>query len=542
MAVIDLYHRVSGTPLRRTLLTVIAVQLVGTSAALYLPVVDAAIVDRGVAHGDTATIVRLGMVMLAAGAVQLLCSMVAVRLGSRIGMGFGSDLRLALLDRVTAMSMEQASEFGRATLLTRTTTDVQTIEGVLQQYSTTLIAAVITGVGGVLMAARQDLGLSWVLLLAAPLLVVATSLIMSRLIAHERRLQTLFDRMNHVVREQLSGIRVIRACNRAETERNRFADVNAALSGTSLAADRWQALLGPVLTLILSLSGVALVWFGGLRIEAGQLKVGQLLAFMLYAMQILSAASLASKILANAPAAAASVRRIAEVLATDSTVTGTEVRRVGDTVRFQDVTFRYPGRSGEARPLLDGLSFTAAPGSVTAIIGGTGSGKSTVVSLLSGLYDVADGSITMPDADQIAVVPQHGYLFSGTVADNLRYGRREATDAEMWAALRIAAADGFVAAHPDGLRMPVAQGGVNLSGGQRQRLAIARAVVRRPAVYLFDDSFSALDVRTQADVWAALREHCADAAVIIASQRVSAAVEADQVILLDAPRMLIDAA
>lgn len=513
----------------RQLLAVAVLQLVGTAAALYLPVVDARIVDRGIAHGDTSTIVRLGLVMLVAGGVQLLAAVAAVALGSRVGMQFGRDLRLALFDRVTEMSMDEVSEFGRSSLLTRTTADVQAVEGVVQQYCTTLIAALLTGVGGVVMAARQDLGLAWVLLLAVPVLAVATFVIMSRLIAHERRLQRIFDRMNQIVREQLSGVRVVRAFAREAVEQHRFADVNTAFSGTALAADRWQALLAPVLALIVSLSGVGLVWFGGLRIESEHMKMGQLLAFLLYAMQILAAASMASKILANAPGAAASVERINAVLATDGAAGGAKPADDG-VIRFSDVTFGYSGD----RPVLRDMSFTVAPGSVTAIVGATGTGKSTVISLLSRLYDVTDGSVAVPGGDQVAVVPQHGYLFSGTVADNLRYGKPDADNAEMWAALRIAAADGFVAAHPDGLQMPIAQGGVNLSGGQRQRLAIARAVIRRPQVYLFDDAFSALDVRTRRDVWAALREYCAGATVIMTAQQIPAGVHADQVIDLDA--------
>jgi ATP-binding cassette subfamily B protein len=522
---------------------VAALQLTGTMAALYLPAIDAEIVDRGVARGDTATIVRLGTMMLAVGALQLTCSVVAVRLGSRLGLEFGRDLRLALFDRVTAMSMDEVAGFGRASLLTRSTTDVQTVEGVVQQYSTTMVASVVTGIGGVAMAARQDLGLSWVLLAAVPLLAVATTLIMSRLISHERQMQNLFDRMNQIVREQLSGVRAIRAFTREAFERDRFAGVSATFSRSALAADRWQALLQPVLALILSLSGVALVWFGGLRIDAGQMRVGQLIALMLYAMQILTAASMASKILANAPAAAASVDRIDEVLATGQAVAppAANLPDGQGVIEFHEVTFGY---AGDDRPALHDVSFRTSPGRVTAIVGATGSGKSTIISLLSRLYEATAGSVTVDGVDvrecgvdewcsRIAVVPQQGYLFSGTVADNLRFGKPDASKEEMWAALRIAAADGFVAAHPDGLRMPVARGGVNLSGGQRQRLAIARAVLRRPAVYLFDDAFSALDVSTQRDVWAALREHCSDAAVVVVSQRTSAAVEADEVIVLD---------
>ncbi|CAM4094225.1 putative ABC transporter ATP-binding protein [Mycobacterium basiliense] len=528
----------------RTLLGLGAVQLVGTLAALSLPAVDAGIIDRGVARGDTSAIVVLGAVMLAAGGVHLLCSVVAVHLGSRVSMGFGRDLRQALFDRVTGMSMHDVSKFGPATLLTRTTTDVQTVETTLHLYWTTLVAALITGTGGVVMAARQDVGLSWVLLLAVPVLAAITSGIMARLIAYERRMQKLFDRMNQILREQLSGIRVIRAFARESFERDRFAAVSAGFSRTALAADRWQALLAPVATLIISLSSVALVWFGALRIDAGDMGVGQLVAFMLYATQILSAASMLSKVLANVPGAAASFERITEVLWTDVAVSPPENRVCppagGDLVRFDHVTFAYPGAQ---RAVLCDVSFTAAPGSVTAIVGATGSGKSTMISLLTRLYDATAGSVSVDGvdvrdlaADQLcartAVVPQHGYLFSGTVADNLRFGKPDATNAEMWAALRISAADGFVAAHPDGLRMPVAQGGINLSGGQRQRLAIARAVIRRPAVYLFDDAFSALDACTQRDVWTALRESCADAAVILVSQRINPGIEADQVIVM----------
>ncbi len=530
----------------RWLLAVVAVlQVISNLASLYLPTVNAAIIDDGVAKGDTGTIVDLGGVMLAVSALQVLCAIGAVYFGSRSAMGFGRDLRSAIFHHVTGFSAEETARFGAPSLLTRTTNDVQQIQLVVQLTCTMLITAPIMSIGGIFMAVHQDAGLSWLLLVSVPVLALANYWIVSRLLPIFRDMQGRIDSINRVMREQLSGIRVIRAFAREPFERNRFAEANEALSDTALTAGRWQALMLPVTTLVINVSSVALIWFGGLRIDDGQMQVGSLIAFLSYFMQILMAVLLATFILILLPRASVCAERITEVLSTTSAIASPEHPVRPDTVegvvRLDAATFSYPGAD---RPVLQDVSLTAQPGTTTAIVGSTGSGKSTLVSLICRMYDVTAGSVRIDDVDvrdydteqlwsSIGLVPQRGYLFSGTVADNLRYGKADASDDEMWEALRVAAADGFVRAHADGLQMPVAQGGINFSGGQRQRLAIARAVIRRPPIYLFDDAFSALDVHTDARVRAALREVSAGATVIIVSQRISTVAQADQVIVID---------
>ena len=530
----------------RWLLAVVAVlQVISNLASLYLPTVNAAIIDDGVAKGDTGTIVDLGGVMLAVSALQVLCAIGAVYFGSRSAMGFGRDLRSAIFHHVTGFSAEETARFGAPSLLTRTTNDVQQIQLVVQLTCTMLITAPIMSIGGIFMAVHQDAGLSWLLLVSVPVLALANYWIVSRLLPIFRDMQGRIDSINRVMREQLSGIRVIRAFAREPFERNRFAEANEALSDTALTAGRWQALMLPVTTLVINVSSVALIWFGGLRIDDGKMQVGSLIAFLSYFMQILMAVLLATFILILLPRASVCAERITEVLSTTSAIASPEHPVRPDTVegvvRLDAATFSYPGAD---RPVLQDVSLTAQPGTTTAIVGSTGSGKSTLVSLICRMYDVTAGSVRIDDVDvrdydteqlwsSIGLVPQRGYLFSGTVADNLRYGKADASDDEMWEALRVAAADGFVRAHADGLQMPVAQGGINFSGGQRQRLAIARAVIRRPPIYLFDDAFSALDVHTDARVRAALREVSAGATVIIVSQRISTVAQADQVIVID---------
>jgi ATP-binding cassette subfamily B protein len=408
-----------------------------------------------------------------------------------------------------------------------------------------LITAPIMSVGGIVMAVHQNAGLSWLLVVSVPVLGVANYWIVGHLLPLFRNMQRLIDGINRVMREQLSGIRVIRAFAREPLERGRFAKASQDLSDTALSVGRWQALMLPVTTLVINVSSVALIWFGGKRIDDGEMQVGSLIAFLSYFMQILMAVLLVTIILVLLPRAAVCAERITEVLSTVPAITSPEhpLRpvKVSGEIRIEAATFRYPGAD---RPVLQDVSFTARPGSTTAVVGSTGSGKSTLVSLICRLYDLTGGAVIVDgvdvrdyDTDQlwsaIGLVPQRGYLFSGTVAENLRYGKADATDDEMWEALRVAAADGFVSAHPEGLDMPVAQGGINFSGGQRQRLAIARAVIRRPAVYLFDDAFSALDVHTDVRVRAALREVSADATVLIVSQRISTVAEADQVVVID---------
>ncbi|WP_431237029.1 ABC transporter ATP-binding protein [Mycolicibacterium aichiense] len=541
-------------PYRWLVAAVMALQTVSTLASLYLPTVNAAIIDDGVAKGDTGLITELGLVMLAVTGLQVVCAVVAVYFGSRTGMGFGRDLRSAMFHHVTTFSERETARFGAPSLLTRTTNDVQQIQVLIQMTTTTLVTAPIMCVGGIIMAIHQDAGLSWLLLVSVPVLALSNFWIVSRMLPIFRSMQRLIDGINRVMREQLSGIRVIRAFAREPFERDRFAVANAAVSNTALAAGRWQALMLPVTTLTINISSVALIWFGGLRIDSGHMQVGSLIAFLSYFMQILMAVLMATLILVMLPRASVCAERITEVLDTEPAISSPASPQLPDggirgAVTLDNATFCYPGAE---RPVLEDVSLTARPGTTTAIVGSTGSGKSTLISLICRLYDVTDGAIRVDGIDvrdydpehlwaTLGLVPQRGYLFSGTVADNLALGAAPGqlvTEDEMWRALRVAAADDFVRAHPDGLEMRVAQGGINFSGGQRQRLAIARAVIRRPAIYLFDDAFSALDVHTDARVRAALRDESADATVIIVSQRISTVMHADTIVVMDGGRVV----
>jgi ABC-type multidrug transport system fused ATPase/permease subunit len=538
-------------PYRRLVAAVMALQTVSTLASLYLPTVNAAIIDDGVAKGDTGLIAELGLVMLAVTGLQVVCAVGAVYFGSRTGMGFGRDLRSAMFHHVTTFSERETARFGAPSLLTRTTNDVQQIQVLIQMTTTILVTAPIMCVGGIIMAIHQDAGLSWLLLVSVPVLALSNFWIVSRMLPIFRSMQRLIDGINRVMREQLSGIRVIRAFAREPFERDRFAVANAAVSNTALAAGRWQALMLPVTTLTINISSVALIWFGGLRIDSGHMQVGSLIAFLSYFMQSLMAVLMATLILVMLPRASVCAERITEVLGTEPAIGSPASPQLPDggirgAVELDSATFCYPGAE---RPVLEDVSLTARPGTTTAIVGSTGSGKSTLISLICRLYDVTDGAVVVDGIDvrdydpenlwaTLGLVPQRGYLFSGTVADNLRYGKADADDDEMWRALRVAAAEDFVRAHPDGLGMRVAQGGINFSGGQRQRLAIARAVIRRPAIYLFDDAFSALDVHTDARVRAALREDSAEATVIIVSQRISTVMHAASIVVIDGGRMV----
>lgn len=541
-------------PYRRLVAVLMVLQLISNLASLYLPTVNAAIIDEGVAKGDTATIVRLGAVMLGATGLQAVCSVGAVYFGSRTGMGFGRDLRAAMFEHVLTFSERESARFGAPTLLTRSTNDVRQIQYLVQITGTVLVTAPIMCLGGIVMALHQEAALTWLLLVSVPIMAVANYWVMSHMLPLFRRMQGLIDGINRVMRDQLAGVRVVRAFAREGFERDRFGRANAALANTALTAGNWQALMLPVTTLTINVSSVALIWFGGLRIDRGQMQVGSLTAFLAYFTQILMAVLMATMTLVVLPRATVCAERITEVLATRPAVADppsptSPPGGVTGVVRLDGATFTYPGAD---RPVLQDISFSAQPGTTTAIVGSTGSGKSTLVSLICRLYDVTGGAVLVDGIDvrdyrterlwsAIGLVPQRGYLFSGTVADNLRYGAapgQDIADEDMWEALRVAAADDFVAAHEDGLRMRVAQGGINFSGGQRQRLAIARAVIRRPAVYLFDDSFGALDVHTDARVRAALTQISAEATVIVVTQRVSTAAQADQVIVIDGGRLV----
>jgi ATP-binding cassette subfamily B protein len=532
-------------PYRRPLLAVVALQFVGTMASLYLPSLNADIIDQGVARGDTQYILRTGGWMLLVTLVQIVCSVVAVFFGARAAMSMGRDLRAGVFQRVGQFSGREVAKFGAPSLITRTTNDVLQVQTLVVIGCTMLVAAPIMCVGGIVMALQQDVNLSWLLVVSVPVMVVAIGLIMRKMIPQFRLVQGRIDGLNRVLREQIAGIRVVRAFVREPQERARFGVANDELTDASLTAGRLQALIFPTVMLVFNTSSVAVLWFGASAIDGGDLQIGAMTAFLAYLMQILMAVMMATFMLLMVPRAAVSADRISEVLATESSVVapvdGVTDAELRGQVELRDVRYAYPGA---AVPVLCDINLTATAGQTTAIIGSTGAGKTTLLSLIPRLFDVAGGAVLVDGVDvrewepdalrrRIAIVPQKPYLFSGTVASNLRYGDPDATDDELWRYLEIAQARDFVAAMPEGLYAPIAQGGTNVSGGQRQRLAIARALVRRPEVYLFDDAFSALDLGTDARLRAALQPVVADAAVIVVAQRVSTIVDADQIIVLE---------
>ena len=532
-------------PYTMALLLVVALQLAGTIASLYLPSLNADIIDKGVAKGDTGYILATGGWMLAVTLVQVACSIAAVYFGARAAMAFGRDLRSAIFHRVGTFSARELNHFGAPSLITRNTNDVQQVQMLVVLTCTMMVAAPIMCVGGIIMALRQDVGLSWLMVVSIPVLVLAIGLIVTRMVPQFRAMQARIDTVNRVLREQLSGIRVVRAFVREDDEVRRFGEANAALTGTALRAGRLMVLIFPTVMLVLNASSVAVLWFGAGRVNSGEMQIGALTAFLMYLMQILGAVMMATFMAIMIPRAAVCADRIGEVLDTRSSVTPPaqpvrEVKTRGQ-LEFRDVEFRYPGA---AAPVLRAISFRAEAGRTTAIIGSTGSGKTTLVSLVPRLFDATGGAVLVDGVDvreldpeilwtRIGLVPQKAYLFTGTVASNLRYGNPEATEAELWEALETAQARDFVEAMPGGLEAAVAQGGSNLSGGQRQRLSIARALVRRPEIFLFDDSFSALDLATDARLRAALRPQTKHAAVVIVGQRVSTIAQADQIIVLE---------
>jgi ATP-binding cassette subfamily B protein len=532
-------------PYSSALVAVVALQLMGTLASLYLPSLNADIIDKGVATGDTGYIVTTGGWMLAVTFVQIVCSIAAVYFGARAAMGFGRDLRSAIFHRVGAFSAREVAKFGAPSLITRNTNDVQQVQMLVVLTCTMLVAAPIMCAGGIIMALRQDVGLSWLMLVSIPVLLASIGLIISRMVPLFRSMQARIDVVNRVLREQLSGIRVVRAFVRERDEAQRFAEANAALTDTALRAGRLMVLIFPTVMLILNASTVAVLWFGAGRVDAGQMQIGALTAFLVYLMQILMSVMMATFMAIMIPRAAVCADRIGEVLTTESSVTPPRepVRdlHARADLEMRDVEFRYPGA---AAPVLRNISFRATAGQTTAIIGSTGAGKTTLVSLVARLFDATAGTVLIdgvgvrdldPDLlwSRIGLVPQKPYLFTGTVASNLRYGNPEAGDDELWDALEVAQARDFVEAMPGGLDAPIAQGGTNVSGGQRQRLSIARALVRQPEIYLFDDSFSALDLATDARLRAALRPRTAQATVVIVGQRVSTIADADQIVVLD---------
>jgi ATP-binding cassette, subfamily B, multidrug efflux pump len=532
-------------PYSRPLTAVVLLQLVGTMAALYLPSLNADIIDRGVAKGDTGYIMRTGGWMLLISLVQITCSVVAVLFGARTAMSFGRDLRAAVFSRVGQFSAREVAQFGAPSLITRITNDAQQVQVLVALTATILVTAPITGVGGVIMALQEDVGLTWLVGVSVPTMVGIIALVLLRMVPQFRLMQTRLDAVNRVMREQISGIRVVRAFVREPYEAERFGAANAELTATALRVGRLFALVFPIVTLIFNASSVAVLWFGAHRVDSGAIQIGALTAFLTYLVFILTAVMMATMMFMMVPRAAVSAERISEVLNTESSVLPaaspvTEVPGHGE-LELRGVRFQYPGAEA---PVLRDISFRAQAGKTTAIIGSTGAGKTTLLSLIPRLFDVTGGSVLVDGVDvreldfetlrrRVAVVPQKPYLFSGTVASNLRYGNPDATDEQLWHFLEIAQARDFVEEMPGGLAAPIAQGGTNVSGGQRQRLAIARALVRQPEIYLFDDSFSALDLGTDARLRAALRPVTADAAVVVVAQRVSTIVDADQIVVLE---------
>ncbi|MCW2873864.1 MAG: transporter ATP-binding protein [Streptomyces oryziradicis] len=520
-------------------------QLVQTIATLYLPTLNADIIDNGVVKGDTGYILRLGGIMIAVTVLQVVCALGAVYFGARTSMAVGRDIRASVFDRVQSFSAREVGQFGAPSLITRTTNDVQQVQMLVLMTLTLMVSAPIMCVGGIVMALGQDVPLSSLLLAVVPVLGVLVTLIVRRMRPLFRTMQERLDTVNRVLREQITGIRVIRAFVKDDYERKRFAVANEELTEMSLATGRLMALMFPLVMTVVNASSVAVLWFGAQRIDSGNMQIGALTAFLSYLMQILMSVMMATFMFMMLPRAEVCAERIQEVLETDSSVVppASPVRLLSrhGHLELRGAEFRYPGAEV---PVLRGIDLVARPGETTAVIGSTGSGKTTLLGLIPRLFDATGGEVLVDGTDvrelepallaeTVGLVPQKPYLFSGTVASNLRYGNPDATDEELWHALEVAQARDFVERLEGGLDAPIAQGGTNVSGGQRQRLAIARVLVRRPEIYLFDDAFSALDYATDAALRAALAHETAEATVVIVAQRVSTIREADRIVVLD---------
>ncbi|WP_311520933.1 ABC transporter ATP-binding protein [uncultured Corynebacterium sp.] len=526
-------------------IAVLLLQALSTAATLYLPSLNAKIIDRGVAQVDIDYIWHTGGIMLIVAFAQVIAAIAAIWFGSRTAMGLGRDLRSDIFRRVTRYSAEDMSNFGTATLITRGTNDVQQIQMVYMMILNFMVTAPIMSIGGIIMAIREDAGMSWLVAVSVIVLLAAISVIIVRLMPLFRAWQGKLDVMNGTLREQIAGIRVVRAFTREEHEAERFRTANRDLTNLSLKVGQLFILMFPIITVILNVATGAVLWFGGHRVDEGLVEVGSLTAFLQYLLQILAAVMMGTFMAMILPRAIICARRITDVLEHEPSITEPAQPRTPEhsegVVEFDNVSFQYAGAEA---PVLHDVSFTATPGTTTALIGATGSGKTTALSLIPRLYLPTKGRVLLDGTDiaemarkdvvkRVGLVPQKPYLFSGTVASNLRLGAPEATDEELWNALRVAQAD-FV----EDLDMHISQGGTNVSGGQRQRLSIARMLVARPLVYLFDDSFSALDVLTDAAVRSGMREYTAEATTIIVAQRVSSIVDADQILVMDAGRVV----
>jgi ATP-binding cassette, subfamily B, multidrug efflux pump len=532
-------------PYRRVLTIVVVLQAIQTFAALTLPTINALLIDNGVLQGDNDYILTMGGVMLAFTIVQIVFASAAVWYASQAAMGFGRDVRRDLFHSVTGYSAREVGQFGAPSLITRTTNDVQQIQMLVVMAVTMMITAPLNLVIGIFFAVREDLGLSVIILFAIPAAVLSLGSIVYRMVPSFQAMQMRIDRVNLVLREQISGMRVVRAFVSEPQETARFAQANDELTQTALRAGRLMAATFPTVMLIINISSVSVIWIGGSRIGAGEMEIGAMVAYLTYLIQILFAVVMVTFMVSMIPRATVAAERVVEVLDTPSTVRQPEhpVTAVIErgTLEFRGVGFAYPGAE---RPVLSDVSFRVEAGTTTAIIGSTGAGKTTLVNLVSRLADATEGSVLVDGVDvrdldldllwsKVGYVPQKPFLFSGTVASNLRYGRPDAGDGDLWEALEVAQASGFVQAMPDGVESPIAQGGSNVSGGQRQRLCIARALVVKPEIYVFDDSFSALDLATDARLRGALKPHTADAAVLVVAQRVSTIVDADQILVLE---------
>lgn len=535
---------------RWLLVAILAFQAASAVATLYLPRLNADIINLGVAQGDTGYIWSRGAIMLVISLGQITASVIATYFAARAAMAAGRDIRRDVFERVSGFSERELSQFGAGSLITRNTNDVQQVQMLAMMGATMLVSAPLLAIGGIIMALQQDVGLSWLIGVAVPVLLVLVALIIARMVPLFRSYQTKLDAVNRIMREQLTGVRVVRAFVRERIEEERFRGANTDILVVGRKVGSLFVLLFPLAMLVLNVTVVGVIWFGGIQVDAGGVEIGTLFAFIQYVAQILGGVLMASFMTVMIPRAAVSAERITEVLDSDSTLRRPEnpvaaFPAPGEVV-FDDVAFAYPGAEA---PVVSGISFTAAPGETVAIVGSTGAGKTTLVSLIPRLFDVTDGSVRVggvdvreADLDElwrgIGLVPQRPFLFSGTVASNLRFGREEATDDELWRALEIAQGRDFVQEMEGGLEARIAQGGTNVSGGQRQRLAIARAIVHRPRILIFDDSFSALDLTTDARLRRALWEELPDVTKIVVAQRVSTITGADRIVVLEDGRMV----